>query len=320
MCFLYKKSIQRWGFLLMIFYFLIGMGTLIYGCSADNSINSRYFPNQFKGALNGNISVSVIFFIFSIIGIIAFYNESKVLLFFYGIVHSIIILFTFIMSIISLKINTNSSILKNYPCNKTVYSTNYSHDTIDGYLIEVDKILCSNYCPCKIDKTTNLSNLPISFNYSNNGSVNFQNCSDYAKGLAFANSNVTETILNFGSSNSNLTFNFDLFSSTWALIESKFECSGFCTVNYTDAKGNIISMNKYLFTDINNGVPQNKGCEYSMTKNVTKYFGIYGGLIIFIFFTQMLISFCACSFCCGKEEFKYETIYSINTNKIESRL
>lgn len=126
---------------------------------------------------------------------------------------------------------------------------------IDGYLIEVDSMLCSKNCPCNLEKNTSVSyitNYPASAYYNlwwksqneTTGAISFDNCTDTYKNDAY-NSYLSKI------PNSTL-FNQITFSNYYNTIEQYFSCTGFCITNYfNDRTGTNMQMYKYLFSDVN---------------------------------------------------------------------
>ena len=121
-------------------------------------------------------------------------------------------------------------------------------NNIDNYLIAVDSKLCSLDCPCSITNVTGyLENSTALGNYVlwNKLGTNtaFQNCSAVVQAeaaSAYTGSSVNATSLNTAN-----------FATYWALLENKFNCSGWCQTEYSSTLGVKMQMYKYMFTDVN---------------------------------------------------------------------
>lgn len=151
-------------------------------------------------------------------------------------------------------------------------------ENMDTYLHNVDKVLCSNECPCSINGGILFSEDPeygdeykkwVTTNVSY-GAVSFKQCSRAVKQEVY---DVTKK------DNSNFdkdgSFNMEEFAEYMGRIEERFKCVGWCNTKYpstnntnNETESNIndndnvteVNMIKYLFSDINNGLPEHFGC------------------------------------------------------------
>ena len=81
------------------------------------------------------------------------------------------------------------------------------------------------------------------------------------------------------------TFNQKKFHKYFKRFEKKFKCTGFCGLNYfNDITKTNQKIVKYLFSDINNGIPEHFGCLHVMIywiKKIILSFGI-NSIILFV--------------------------------------
>lgn len=111
-------------------------------------------------------------------------------------------------------------------------------DNIDNYLSQVDSLVCSAACPCKLTNDKEfISDIDVYPVYSkwvtspNATSINYQTCNVYL---------------------SNVTMDETNFINYYANIEKSLECSGFCrTTYYSNVTYSNMTMYKYSFTDVN---------------------------------------------------------------------
>jgi hypothetical protein len=126
------------------------------------------------------------------------------------------------------------------------------YNGIDQYLIEADKQFCSTACPCKVTTSkyaTNTTWVPYFLNWVQdplNGATNFVACSEDSKAAAYNAAIKIDPRLD-----NDQTFNATGFAKAFSWIETTFSCTGWCTKQYTDSKGQTIPLFKYLYSDIN---------------------------------------------------------------------
>jgi hypothetical protein len=171
---------------------------------------------------------------------------------------------------------------------------------LDGYLLNADRALCSAECPCYITNT-----IPFQYNetvqpiYSqwvttpqDLGAVNFQGCPTAVK----------RTVYNQAVQSSELfdpepkQFNEQKFWDYMSRFEDQFSCTGFCFNTYIDKNsGKESKMFKYLFTDINKGVPIHSGCLNSILQWLPSYLLAYGSVGMVLAGVEIALLFIALS-------------------------
>jgi hypothetical protein len=158
---------------------------------------------------------------------------------------------------------------------------------IDSYLQRVDQSLCSNFCPCYISNITDfVNNATIAPFYSQwtkspspaLGVVSFPNCSQAVQNNVLANARASDSYFDPSGD-----FKQDRFYDYMANVETDFECSGWCNVTYQNTQtGNTMVMFKYMFTDINRGVPKRLGCLNSVIEWLPPYLNAFGSMTMLI--------------------------------------
>ena len=160
---------------------------------------------------------------------------------------------------------------------------------LDKYFQNIDSILCSNECPCVIsnrnvyDTLNNEEINKISFNeeISDNDIIRFQQCNysiqDNINKEFTGNSKVKDKLKEI---------KIDKFYKYWKNIEEKFECVGWCNLNYDNSDNKNRIMKKYLFSDINKGIV-NDSCMKKVTKYISKMIKIFGVLLYISWFLMV---------------------------------
>jgi len=238
-----------------------------------------------------------------IVGILGFACESTCVLVFFGILDFLAFIFLGAIAILALVIayytsgKTSGNALS---CNTNFTNLLKAFQVVDSFLIQADQTLCSTGCPCFINQnvqpqfTAYNAKTYLLWVQSPTGVFNFTSCSNATQQSAYTNAQNTYA------SSYNTTTNFSMsgLASAWSAFESDFNCTGFCQTNYTDSNGVTRQMMKFLFTNINNGVPQNIGCFNQILNWISKFTQAYGGIAltiaIFLFFLFIL----SCTWCC----------------------
>jgi hypothetical protein len=122
-------------------------------------------------------------------------------------------------------------------CNTDNKSLLSAFNKVDDYLIQVDSILCSSACPCKIlnekDFISDIDAYEVYKHWITSKdapSINYQTCAV----------------------NIDTTMNEKNFIYYYSGIENRFECTGFCKTRYhSDSLNTNVTIYKYLFTDVN---------------------------------------------------------------------
>ncbi len=128
---------------------------------------------------------------------------------------------------------------------------------MDDYLVSVDRALCSQECPCRLDNPDEFRNNPNTVNAYNTWSIlaenyaatAFQNCSSSVQ------ANTLSRVLNTANTSGRYfpdSFDPSAFALYMQKIEREFMCTGWCKIIYYVPPTNTqITFSKYLFSDIN---------------------------------------------------------------------
>lgn len=168
---------------------------------------------------------------------------------------------------------------------------------LDEIFTKANTELCSDGCKCNLTDELALEefeqsggavfdeyNNKINDNKAINGAVNFQNCSNYESIMLDISK---DKIFNdkIGSIAGNKK---EKFATYWKRIEEKFNCAGWCQKYYKDESSNNRTIIKYLFSDINRGIPKST-CMNPFKNWMVRMLKAYGGLMVIDSFFQGVV-------------------------------
>lgn len=87
----------------------------------------------------------------------------------------------------------------------------------------------------------------------------------------------------------------------YTLLETHFDCTGMCETSYTDSNNNKRRIHKYLFTDINRGIPMYDGCVKSVSEWAPAKLVITGVVSLGLSIFYLIIVWCTFHLICSKE-------------------
>ena len=180
----------------------------------------------------------------------------------------------------------------------TNLSNQYRYE-IDYFLTTSDELFCSKSCPCAYNGP-NISS-SRSWVTNNEGPVSFNRCPLDVKIQA------QQSAINKGYFGS-----FEDVDSTMNWLETKFNCVGFCVTNYTDSSGRSVFMDKYLFSNVNRGKPENNSCFLALVSWIVNYCLVLGILDVFIVIFNLFLLILGYIFWCNfKDPIPQPTTYGV---------
>ena len=202
----------------------------------------------------------------------------------YQLLAIIFILFVCNFSIVCSFLKKNNETLN---CNKNLKGFFSQFHYLDDYFHNVDYNLCSEKCPC-VTNNPDLYNILSIGNYDKNiiynetksddNIINFQQCDNSLQNNINKYFEYNKSYDTIGSVNIKRFYNY------WKNIENKFNCIGWCKLNYEN-----YYMKKYLFSDINKG-SVNTSCIEKMTDWISKMILSFG-IILYISWFLMVASY-----------------------------
>lgn len=267
------------------------------------------------------VGVVVVVFFFCILGIVLLLSTTPCRPF-----QILYIVFEFFSIVLSLSISivalVAGAISKNDLTNvcKKEYKGIFSHfKELDDLISLADEKLCSNYCPCTITNYSAYEDI-IDF-YSKNDEyytkdeniIYLDNPTERVKNFNDCNTTVKEAVMQtFTSGNGkkryfgNIKINY--FTEFWGRIEKKFHCNGWCQVEYNDSQTKKRKQIKYVFSDVNGGVVQNRGCMHRLIDWLPKVINTFGSVLLIISVIMIVnFVFIVSVFCqCHQEVYHFE--------------
>ena len=176
------------------------------------------------------------------------------------------------------------------------------YNNIDNYFIYADSLLCSEQCKCKFSESIKdlyLNNIysPGSYSAFKSWDFTFKKITDKGNFNFWDNCSITvkEEVRNrYLETKNSLSYriNFEEFANYWKNIEEKFNCTGWCQTNYIDPYTlKEKKMLKFIFSDINYGIPKYPGCINRLTNWLPSMVGATGGCLIVSAFVQSIVVF-----------------------------
>jgi hypothetical protein len=292
MCGFENEKTRKIGVITIISMVVLMIGVVIY-----TVVSSAYLqPSGTKVSLNVlailEYFLIIINAIMCIIGFLGFYLFSKGLIIYYTIVQCIVFIITLGITVTfvangiqgeqsnrlsqySICYNTTKA-NNTASSNTSVNNTNNYTFVVDYYITKADQLFCSTDCPCGFTGLNNVPNRTLIT--KNSGPTTFKNCPENVI------SNAEIYSKNFGFSES-----FDELTLTLNWLETKFNCVGFCATNYSDSTGLTVSLDRYLFSNVNSGKPEIKGCLQALISWIIKFCLVVGILDILILIPGLLL-------------------------------
>lgn len=193
---------------------------------------------------------------------------------------------------------------------------------IDQYMFEVDKRFCSKDYKCDLTPYTVklFENDPIVGTlfhnlYENNTDYSLKSLNEY-NNIDDEDKNVKwEDVQKNGDATTKLpglikvkSFKYKKFNQFWRYIENKFDCSGFCSTVYQFDESaekfrewpserelasapRQIPIFKYLFSDVNKGIPKHRGCMKRLLRWLPQMLITFGSFALAASLLQFILFF-----------------------------
>ncbi len=292
MCGIENEKTRKIGMITIISMVVLMIGVVIY-----TVVSSSYLqPSGTKVSLNVLAILEYFFIIINaimcIIGFLGFYLMSKGLIIYYTIVQFIVFIIglaitaTFVA--IGIQGEQSNRLTQYFMCYNTTIANNTASQTtavnnpnkyaflVDYYITKADQLFCSPDCPCGFNGSNSVPNRTLTT--TNSGPITFKNCPQ-------------NVINNAEIYSQNLGFSepFDELTLTLNWLETKFNCVGFCATSYSDSTGLTVSLDRFLFSNVNSGKPEKKGCLYALIIWIIKFCLVVGILDILILIPCLLL-------------------------------
>ena len=287
----------------IIIYLIFGIASFILNLIDYTILNASWSKTPWKALAPCQLSCNIFIIFSGIIGILFLMLEEKIYKYIYLIIIILSSLFTWSIGIFSCIGGTIYN--KKYHqlgCKSELTGVLEMFNNIDNYFIYADSLLCSEQCKCKFSeniKDLYLNNIysPGSYSTFNSWNIIYKKITEkgYFNFWDNCSISVKEEVRNrYLESKNSLSYriNFEEFANYWKNIEEKFNCTGWCQTNYIDPYTlKEKQMLKFIFSDINYGIPKYPGCINRLTNWLPSMVGATGGCLIVCAFVESIVVF-----------------------------
>ena len=287
----------------IIIYLIFGIASFILNLIDYTILNASWSKTPWKALAPCQLSCNIFIIFSGIIGILFLMLEEKKNKYIYLIIIILSSLFTWSIGIFSCIGGTIYN--KKYHqlgCKSELTGVLEMFNNIDNYFIYADSLLCSEQCKCKFSeniKDLYLNNIysPGSYSTFNSWNIIYKKITEkgYFNFWDNCSISVKEEVRNrYLESKNSLSYriNYENFAKYWKNIEEKFNCTGWCQTNYIDPYTlKEKKMLKFIFSDINYGIPKYPGCINRLTNWLPSMVGATGGCLIVCAFVESIVVF-----------------------------
>lgn len=303
------NKIVFFGLICIALYFALGVTSITLSSISFKTIYATWSEGPWYALGPTSVSASVVCVFTSFLGVLAYLQQNKSMFHLYFLFLLLSLLFSWSLSLFALIEGTVWYKVKGkLGCDTKQTGIMQMYNNMDTYMKYADSLLCSSQCKCPFAQATieeyvnneyakdtfsmyeyynntELDSFPLSYlkeGINKRHEFNIKYCSEYVK----------HELEDRYRENSNSTHHWiltDKFAKYWKRIEKKFNCTGWCRTKYEDPYTyETKSMFKFIFSDINLGIPKYPGCLNRILIWVPKMLLAYGGCMIFAAFIQTL--------------------------------
>lgn len=292
------------GLISVIAFFLFGVVCLIIGGINYSTLYTKWADGPWKALAPIELAVTIYLIVIAFIGagVFTVARKEKMFITVFLILLLISLLFSWSIGIFaSIGGTIYHKVDHTLGCNSELTGVLEMWNNIDTYLQYADSLHCSDQCQCQMfsdvlndfnsdpfakvqAKTWNVRTVerPEHHNQEKNYKFTFKHCSSSVQNEA--HNKYMENPLS-----AKYPIKMDKFADYWEDFEKRFDCVGWCKTNYVDPYTlNRRVMHKYVFSDINRGVPKYIGCLHRITNWLPGLVGAFGGCLIVSAFLQTL--------------------------------
>lgn len=295
-----RKIVSFAGLVLVILYLALGIACIFLGGFSFHTLYATWSEGPWKAVAPCAMAVSTVVIFVGIFGLFVFFTENDSYIIYYIAIAIVSLLFSWAISIFAIIGGKISYKVDGFlGCNTKSTGIMKMWDNVDEYLKYADSLLCSKQCSCPFAKAVKeeYENDPFAYDtyktwekHENNTMdsfilsdcksgleerfrFNFEDCSKFVK----------NELLDRYIENSNSTHHWikpAKFAKYWRRLEKKFNCTGWCKTHYTDPYTNQEKgMFKFIFSDINMGIPKYPGCLSRVIQWLPKILLAFGGCL-----------------------------------------
>lgn len=309
-----RSTVIMLGLLLSLLVGIIAVSPIFFSGFSYRQTDLKWMDEGPYGAIAATeVASVVVLFVSFLLGVFSFgaCPQSKSLqLFFvmFGLLSTILTFSIGVYTLVASQIKDNNL---TQTCQKEHKGMFQNYMYLDEIFHKADELLCSEKCPCNITDElaleefqqtekyfeqftnyyTHVSKEPTDESYVNN----VQSCKDISLITTITSDEESLVSKNVGDITSDFRGNFATY---WKRIEEKFDCVGWCEGSYKDTKTNDRYMYKYLFSDVNRGVPKRR-CMNPFKNWMVRMLKAFGGLMVIDSFFQGIVWVLAVTLFCN---------------------
>lgn len=283
-----KYTIRTVGIVCTAITFGLGVATLVLSCIELNTIYAKWSDSPYKNLGPTQITASVLIVFASLLGFVTFSPTNHPICcdFFYAF-------FILIGSLFCYGIGMFAAIAAAMKGRVRIISGCHPENTgllniwkgVDEFFMIANSVFCSPLCPCDLNKQTKEEFLNHRFAAEELANMDYVLSDGPVTNLRECGEKTVNEVMRIYAQNPNNTIrdiDYNKFFNYWKKIEKKFDCTGWCETSYT----NMFTlkkqrMEKYVFSDINRGVPKYPGCLNRVLRWLYVYTSIIASFLLF---------------------------------------
>ena len=309
-----RSTVIMLGLLLSLLVGIIAVSPIFFSGFSYRYTDLKWMDEGPYGPIAATeVASVVVLFVSFLLGVLTFgaCPQSKtVQLFFvmFGLLSTILTFAIGVYTLVASQIKDNNL---TQTCQKEHNGMFQNYMYLDEVFHKADELLCSSKCACNLTDELALEEFQQtekyyyqSFEYSKNISTepsnetyvnNVQSCKDISFITQLFQDKNSSLYKNVGDFSSDFKKSFATY---WKRIEEKFDCVGWCEGGYTDESGKERYMYKYLFSDINRGVPKRR-CMNPFKNWMVRMLKAFGSLMVIDSFFQGIVWVLAVTLFCN---------------------
>ena len=309
-----RSTVIMLGLLLSLLVGIIAVSPIFFSGFSYRHTDLKWMDEGPYGPIAATeVASVVVLFVSFLLGVLTFgaCPQSKTLqLFFvmFGLLSTILTFAIGVYTLVASQIKDNNL---TQTCQKEHNGMFQNYMYLDEVFHKADELLCSSKCPCNLTDELALEEFQQtekyfnqSFKYSKYISTepsdetyvnNVQSCKDISFITQLFQDKNSTLYKNVGDFSSDFKTSFATY---WKRIEEKFDCVGWCEGGYTDDEKNERYMYKYLFSDINRGVPKRR-CMNPFKNWMVRMLKAFGSLMVIDSFFQGIVWVLAVTLFCN---------------------
>ena len=301
------------GIICVATFFCFGVAALVMSGVDFQTLHTRWAEGPWTDLAPVELACTIYVVVISLIGALVFTvcANQKMFVIVYAILLLLSLLFSWAIGIFaSIGATIKHKVEHILGCNSELTGVLEMWKNVDLYLMYADSILCSDLCPCSLNKRvyqefqddyfavnalkawgTGVIKATSYNGIKKDGTLgdtrekpefSFRNCPDKIR---------EEAHRRYIENPSSRDHWIDpaKFATYWKNLENRFNCTGWCKTNYIDPYTSQNKMMfKFIFSNVNKGIVGYPGCLHRITNWLPSLLGAIGGCLIVVAFLQTI--------------------------------